>query len=394
MFRSTTFGQIVKLLDRGLFKKVVKGYGSDKYCKGFRTWDHLMAGLFSQFSGSRSLRDLEISFNANQAMHYHTGSGQIKRSTLSDANQMRDSRVFEAIAKELIAGENRELQAILHTLEGLKLSLFDSTAIRVAGRGSEWTQATKTRQYQGLKLHVQFACEEEKLAAFNLTSTNVNDVTAALDFDLEAGHIYIYDKGYCDYNWWNKIQEADSYFITRVKNNAAYEVLEDRAIPVEDKSYVLSDQTIALKNKHPRGDKRNELAGRSLRLVRVKNPEDGIEYTLISNLLTERASYIGRYYKQRWSIELLFKWMKQNLKLTRFLGQNENAIRIQIYTAIIAYVLLHRFKKLCTHHFDRMIDLMAWVRTTLSFNLRLTGPPPKPNDPSQGGAQLCLNFGW
>jgi putative transposase len=394
VFRSTTFGQIVKLLDRGMFRRVVKSHGSDKYSKGFRTWDHLMACLFSQLSGSKSLRDLEVSFNANRAMHYHAGSREIKRSTLCDANQTRDSHVFGAIARELLSTENKELQAVLHTLENAKLSVLDSTAIRIMGRGSEWTEETKTRQYQGLKLHVQFSPEEERFEHFNVTASNVNDVTAALDFPLVSGHIYTYDKGYCDYNWWNKIQEADSYFITRVKNNAAYEVLEDRAIPVADQSYVLSDQTITLKNKHPRGGKRNELAGKSLRLVRVKNPEDGREYTLISNLLIERASYIGRYYKQRWSIELLFKWLKQNLKLTRFLGQNENAIRIQIYTAIIAYILLHRFKKLCTHHFDRMIDLMAWIRTALAFNLKLTDPPRKRNDPSHGEAQLCLNFGW
>ncbi len=217
MYKHNTFGEILKLLDRKIVTESIRKHSSDKYSKGFGTWNQLVAMIFSQLSDCKSLRDLEIRFNAKSQNHYHFGSKALKKSTLSDANKNRDNIVFRDIANALIKWQGKEIKDVV--------SLIDSSTIRVSARGSDWTKATKTRCGQGLKLHIQCGVDNKLIEAASITPTNVNDITEAKEFVLEEGRIYIFDKGYLDFNWWNKIACMNSYFVTRIKKNTAYKII-------------------------------------------------------------------------------------------------------------------------------------------------------------------------
>lgn len=362
----STFGKILKLLDMKLIKKAVADHESDKYSKGFGTLEQLVSLLFVQFSKSRSLRDLEIKFNVKKQRLYHINMPQIRRSTLSEANQKRKNEVFRDIADGMIKTQGQEVNEVV--------SLIDSSTIRVAGRGSEWTEATQTSRGKGLKLHIQCGGKDFGIESASITATNVNDITQAQKFELKEGNVYVFDKGYMNFNWWNKIDMTGAYFVTRIKKNTAYQILENRSIAACS-SKIIRDCIVKLTNTHPRGGCRNLLAGKPLRLVTIYDKEHDKQYTFISNLHEAKADDIANYYKQRWGIELLFKWLKQNLKITKFLSENENAIKTQIYVAIIAYILIGMFKKLVGNSFTRTIDLMSWISITLLSPYRNLIPP-------------------
>jgi len=353
MYKSSTFGQISKLIDKKLVEKIVNEHNANKHSKGFNCWNHLIALLLGQFMGSKSLRELEIQFNAKKNWHYHAKVGEIRRSTLSDANQKKSSEIFRQIAQEMVKSQNREVKDVV--------SLIDSSIIRVDGRGSQWTQETQTRHGKGLKLHIQFANKSKNIEFASVTGTNVNDITEAWKIEPKEGKIYVFDKGYCNYNWWHKIDENKAYFVTRIKKNAAYKIIKERPVSKGIRS-VVSDCIIELTNKHPRSGSVNLLAGKLLRLIEFRDKRHGNTYFFISNLLDTEADEIADLYKERWQVELLFKWLKQNLKIKKFLGQSENAIKIQIYIAIIAYVLIQVLKKLCKALFARDIDLMVLIK--------------------------------
>lgn len=372
MYKNNTFSEILKLIDRGMVATAVGKHESDKHNKGFTTWNQLVAMIFSQLSGCRSLRDLEIRFNAKSQNHYHLRSRILKRSTLSDANKNRSSDVFRDIARELISNQGEEIKEVV--------SLIDSSIIRVDGRGSGWTDDTETRCGKGLKLHIQCGSDGRLVEKISVTSTNVNDVTEVQNFDLENGKIYVFDKGYTDFNWWNKIDQSGADFVTRIKKNTAYRIIKERVIDECAAENIISDKIIELTNKHPGGGRKNLLAGKPLRLVEIYDKQHKKTYQFISSLLSEKAEVIAGYYKQRWGIELLFKWLKQNLKLTKFLAENENAIKIQIYIAIITYMLLGMFKRLCGGSFTRSIDLLSWIRIAIySSHTPLKPHPKKPS---------------
>lgn len=328
------------------------------------------------------MRDLEVQFNAKKQSLYHIRMAEIKRSTLSEANQKRASEVFRDIAEGMIKAQGQEIKDVV--------SLIDSSNIRVAGRGSEWTKPTETRCGKGLKLHIQFANKTESIEFASITGTNVNDITEAQKFELENGKIYVFDKGYLDFNWWNKIAMTNAYFVTRTKKNTAYKVIEEKST-ADCSDLIIKDCIIELRNKNPRGGAKNLLAGKALRLVEVYDKEHDKKYEFISNLLDATADEIADYYKQRWRIELLFKWLKQNLKVTKFLSENENAIKIQIYVAIIAYVLIGMLKRLSGDRFKRSIDLMSWIRIAI-FSSHTTLRPPIDRKSSINPNQLTMNI--
>ena len=379
MYKNTIFSQILKLLDRDLVKKAVSSHKSDKYCKSFSSWSHLVTMLFAQFNDSRSLRDVVVRFNSHQETHYHLRTQAVKKSTLSDANRNRDSNVFADIALGLINSGNKEIKDLV--------SLIDSSIIRVDGRGSDWTEATRTRCGKGLKLHIEMTQSAETIRSMSITGTNVNDITEARKIGLCKGQTYVFDKGYANYNWWHEINEAGGYFVTRLKHNAAFKVIKELSI-ADCSDKILSDKIIILTNRNPGGKRRNLLVGKELRLVEIYDEEHDKRYSFISNIFDKSADEISIYYKQRWGIELLFKWLKQNLKLTKFLGESENAIKIQLYVAIIAYILIGLFKKLCSLGFERSIDLLSWIKVTI-FSTK-TFVPPGGLKINQQSSQLAL----
>ncbi len=360
MYRISRFHHLMKALPQNTFDRVVQTHQADKHSKGFNCWHQLIAMVYAQLSGASSLRVLETGFNSQRTQHYHLGVAPIRRSTLSEANSKRNTEVFADAAKLLMSQAKRSLRR-----EGEELLyLLDSTPLTLKGRGFDaWTSGNSTRHTQGIKLHVLYAGHEEIPVQHSFTAANVNDIDEGRKLAIEAGAVYVFDKGYCDYNWWNQINEQQAKFVTRFKRNAALAVECTRVIPAKDAAIVLKDEIVHFANKHPRGGRKNHYKC-SLRRITVARAEHDSPLVLATNDMVSPAVTIARHYKDRWGIELFFKWIKQHLKIKSFLGRSENAVRIQILTALITYLLLAIYRK-TQHYTGSLWLLLAEVRATL-----------------------------
>jgi putative transposase len=336
MLSLSRFQELLKSIPRAVFAAGTARHQADKHSKGFGCWDQLVVMLYAQLSGAASLREVETGFNAHAGHHYHLGTRQVRRSTLAEANAKRTPQVYADLAAALMGSVGRTLRREGQAL----LAALDSTSITLKGGEFEaWTAPTRTRNTQGVKLHLQYAVAEGLPMRAGISLANVNDITAVADWPLAAGMRYVFDKGYCDYGWWQKIADAGSTFVTRFKRNAKLRVVETRPIPAAAAGIILSDEIVLLSNTHPRGGKRNPCTIRLRRIV-VARPGHDTPLVLASNDLGCDAQAIADDYRQRWQIELFFKWIKQHLKIKRFLGQSEGAVRIQLLTALIAYLLV------------------------------------------------------
>lgn len=358
MFSISTFQKLLKGLPREKFDGMVKNRHADKYAKKFGHWQHLIAMMYAQLSGASSLRTLEVGFNSHQSHHYHLNATSIKRSTLADANNNRSLDVFSDTAAWLIGQVSRKLRS-----DGDELMyLLDSTSLTLKGREFDrWTSENRTRNTQGIKVHVLLDATTSSPDWYSFSSANVNDITKAWDVPLRQGALYVFDKGYCDFSWWHAIDQAGAFFVTRFKSNAGLKVIEERAIPA-DASNVLKDEIVELKHKRAGG--RNNQYVKPLRRVTIVRPDHPTPLILATNDLKSTALDIAQRYKERWGIELFFKWIKQHLKIKTFLGTTENAVRIQVLTALISYMLVALYKQ---RHAVKMTlwECLVFVRETL-----------------------------
>ena len=350
---------ILKALPRGAFDRIVNSHQADKHSKGFGCWDQLVAMVYAQLSGASSLRVLETGFNSQCTHHYHLGTAPIRRSTLADANVKRKAEVFAETAQLLMSQAKRSLRRECEEL----LYLLDSTSITLKGRGFDtWTSGNGTRNTQGIKLHILYAGNEEVPIHHSFTAPNINDIDEGVKLKIEPGAVYVFDKGYCDYSWWHQINAQKALFVTRFKRNAALKVESALPIPAEDADAVLNDETVRFANLHPRGGRKNHYQ-ESLRRVTIARPGHD-PLVLATNDLVSAATAIAQRYKERWGVELFFKWIKQHLRIKNFLGRNENSVRIQILTALITYLLLALYRK-AQNYAGSLWILLAEVRATL-----------------------------
>lgn len=361
MFRITTFHELLKGLPRGTFDRVVKKHRADKYCKSFSHWDHLIAMMYAQLSGTSGLRPLQTAFNSHEKHLYHLGTAPIKRSTLADANEKRADTVFSEVATWLMGQVSGQLRKESKEL----MFLLDSTSVTLKGREFDrWTSNNATRNTQGIKLHVLLEASSQIPAWTQFSAANVNDVTLAAAVPLLDGALYVFDKGYCDYNWWHTLGLAGARLITRFKYNAGLKVVEDRDIPAEDQGLVLHDQIVKFKGRNLGKGRLNKHFDQPLRRVTIVRPDKPTPLVLATNDFTMSASEIGQRYKERWAIELFFKWIKQHLKIKKFLGRTENAVRIQILTALISYLLVALHKQ--RHNLEQSLwDCLCLIRVAL-----------------------------
>jgi len=341
MYTNTRFCELLKALPKNTFRHCVDQFQSDKHNKGFDSWDHLISMIYAQLSGSRSLRELEVSYNALASHHYHLDCGPIKRSTLSDANAKRDAAVFESFCNILLSQAHGRLRRDVKDL----LYLLDSSPICLFGRGYEWTQGRSMPHVPGLKLHLLYAPESMLPCSAKVTRSTVNDLEYGRETEIEPGAKYVFDKGYCDYNWWYRIDQTGAFFVTRLKRNAAVKVCNAYHILENDKAFILSDDVIQFKNKHPGGGRINQYM-KPLRRIVVHREDHDQPIVIVTNQMQTPAREVAEDYKRRWAIELWFKWIKQNLKIKQFLGRSENAVKIQLLTALITYLLAYIYRKL------------------------------------------------
>lgn len=354
MYRNTRFGELLKGLPRQMFEKNVFTYQGDRHSKGFTCWDQLLAMLFAQISGCKSLREIEAGFNSQSAAHYHLGCREIKRSTLADANAKRNVEVFSSTCEQLMQRVHRGVRSELKDL----LYLLDSTPIPLKGRGYEWAEEKHNHRTKGLKVHMLYAPEMAMPVHTAVTYANVNDVEQGREIAIESGATYVFDKGYCDYNWWYKLHQSNAFFVTRLKKNAGIEPVKSLKVPSDAKEQgILEDAEIVFKSRRPGGSRINAYHGTPLRRILVDRPDKDSCLVIVTNDFSRSAIEIAGLYKKRWSIELFFKWLKQNLKIKSFVGQSENAVRIQLYTALIAYLLAY----LCHRAGKSAQSLKLWV---------------------------------
>ena len=337
MFRITNFHELMKGLPRSAFDRMVRERNADKYCKNFGHWEHLIAMLYAQLSGASGLRPLEASFNAHASHHYHLGVSSIRRSTLAGANDKRSDAVFGDITTWLMGKVSRKLRSDSEEL----MYLLDSTSITLKGKNfDEWTFEKRNRNTQGIKLHVLYDAHRNVPVWTDFSAANVNDVERATAVPLEEGARYVFDKGYTNYNWWSSINDAKALFVTRFKRNAGLKVKGNLEIPQDAAGVVLADEIVQFKSRNPGGKRVNEYFGKQLRRITIARPDKDTPIVLATNDFTSTALEIAQRYKERWGIELFFKWIKQHLKIKHFLGRSENAVRIQILTALISYLLV------------------------------------------------------
>lgn len=360
MSHNNSFANLIKLLNPSILESAIATHESDKYSKNMNTKTHLFALMFTQIINPHSLRDLEIQLSSFQKNMAHMGMNKVTRSSFSDANRTRSSDTFKDIVEKLIPLSQLSLGELTDCI-----SILDSSTITIKGRGSEWTEDTKIRTGQGLKIHAEYLYGNESINSIYIKPTNINDITASYDLEIRDGWTYLFDKGYYDYNWWHRIHISNAFFVTRAKKNAKITILKERKLDKKLNPYIKSDNYVVVGKKHISGGKLNSLVNTTLRLIVAINPEDNKEYTFITNNLSESPSVIAGYYKMRWAIELLFKWLKQNLKIKKFLCRNENGIKVQIYAAIITYILLGMYKRMHGNHFNRMIDLISHMKTVM-----------------------------
>jgi IS4 transposase len=340
MFRISRLQQVMKALARDRFQGVVDAHEGDKHSKGFSCWDQLLVMSYGQLAGAHGLRDIEVGFNQQRAHHYHLGTCEVRRSTLADANRKRNPEVFAEVARRLMAQVERGVRRQSERL----MYLLDATAITLAGDGfDQWTQATRTDHHRGVKLHMMYAVPAQAPCAASITAAKVNDFTEGVKLPLQAGAVYVFDKGYYDFGWWLRINQAKAIFVSRFKRNVRLQVLKQRRVPRQATGVVLSDETVRFANRTPRGGHRNPYT-RPLRRIVVARPEHDTPLVLATNDLRSAALTIARRYQDRWQIELFFKWIKQHLQIKRFVGRSENAVRIQILIALITYLLVALYR--------------------------------------------------
>lgn len=340
MFSISRFHALMNLVPRGVFQRSVAHHAADKHGKGFSRWRQLQVMVYAQLSHADSLRTVVAGFNAQASHHYHLGAAPVRRSTLADANRKASPEVFADLVRALMGQAQRKVRRELGPL----LHLLDSTSITLKGPGFDgWTRSTRTRNTQGIKLHVMHTVPAQVPCWAEFSPANVNDIDMGRTLPLQAGQRYVFDKGYCDYAWWHAIDTAGATFVTRFKRNAALRVEATRDIPDADRDHVVADEVVRFAYRHNRAGHTNPYAA-PLRRVTVVRPGGAKPLVLATNDLDSPARVIAAQYKARWGIELFFKWIKQHLAIKRFLGRSETAVKIQILTALIAYllVLLHR----------------------------------------------------
>ena len=324
------FAQLVEFLDCFKFRRIVAKYQGDRYIKSFSCWNQLLVMMFGQLSNREGLRDLIVALEAHWRKLYHLGMGKsVTRSNLAKANEQRDYRIFEDFAYHLVAEARSKSTEKIFGFDG-HVYAFDSTTIDLCLEVFEWAKFRKHKG--GIKIHTLYDIEAQVPAFFHITTASTNDIKAMSEIPYEKGAYYIFDRGYNDFSNLFKIEQIEATFVVRAKKNLKFEQTSwKRRLPKN----VLSDSTIEFTVYKSSKD-----YPIPLRRVVYYDEEHGRTFVFLTNNFVLPAPIIAELYRNRWSVELFFKWLKQHLKIKKFWGTSENAVRIQIYCAIITYCLV------------------------------------------------------
>jgi IS4 transposase len=343
--QNSVFHSLLKHVPGNKFDHIVEEHGADDLVRRLTTKRQFVALLYGQFSGATSLREIVTGMESHETRLYHLGAAPVKRSTMSDANTNRPWQVFSELFTQML----KQAHSGLRRAGEDAVRLIDSTSLRLSSLSEDW--ATFSTDVFGAKAHIVYDPNADYPIYFAVTPANINDITAAKAMPIEPGATYVYDLGYYDYGWWAKIDDAGCRFVTRLKNNTPFVVVEENRVP--QNSNIISDcighlpERLAQSRKNPL-----QVPVREIQVTL----DTGKVLRIVTNDLDAPAEQIADLYKQRWQIELFFRWIKQTLRIKHFIGVSENAVRIQIAVALIAYLILRLAK-----------DAQKTVRSQLEF---------------------------
>ena len=324
------FAQLISFLNEDKFRRIVNKYQGNRYIKHFTCWNQLLSLMFGQLSNRESLRDLIVALDAHHSKCYHLGMGRnVSRSSLARTNQNRDYHIFEEYAYYLVNEARKKRVTDIFKLGG-NVYAFDSTTIDLCLSVFWWAKFRKKKG--GIKVHTLYDVETQIPAFFHITEASVHDSKAMNEIPYESGSYYIFDRAYNNFKMLYRIHQIGACFVVRAKKNLQYKPVKwKRRLPKN----VLSDMSIQLTGFYPK-----QYYPEPLRLVRYWDEEQKREFVFLTNATHISALQVADLYKNRWQVELFFKWLKQHLKIKKFWGITENAVRIQIYAAICTYCLV------------------------------------------------------
>jgi hypothetical protein len=325
------FSQLVEFLPQRVFDRITDKYKGNKSIKHFSCWNQLLCMIFGQLSYRESLRDLIIVIEAHQSKVYHLGFGKnVSRSNLSKANETRNFKIFEEFANHLITLAQSKNSNEKFEIKG-NIYAFDSSTIDLCLSVFCWAHFRKTKA--GIKLHTLFDVNTQIPVFIHITEANVHDVNAMDVIDYEPLAYYIFDRVYVDYERLFRITKAKAFFVVRSKSNVKFKRMYSNKI---DKSTGIKyDQIGKIEGYYSSKDYPEKI-----RKVKFFDADKKKLLIFLTNNFELKAQEIALLYKQRWQVELFFKWIKQHLKVKTFWGTTENAVRIQINIAIITYCLV------------------------------------------------------
>ena len=361
------------------FEALVDEHRTDARVRRLTTRGQLVALLYGQLSGASSLREIETAMASHTNGLYHLGASEVSRSTLADANGQRSHAVFSGLFAHMAGMAGRGFRRASADM----VRLIDSTGIRLSGMASQW--ACFSKGVHGAKAHLIYDPDAQAPLYLEVTTARVNDITVAKHMPIEPGATYVFDLGYYDYGWWARLDQAGCRLVSRLKSNTPLTLAREQALP--EGTGLIYDRIGHLPERLS-STRRNPFAD-PVREIGVRLPS-GKALRVVTNDLDAPALEIADLYRRRWAIELFFRWVKQTLRIRHFLGRSENAVRIQIAVALIAYLLLklandaHRVTQ-SPLTFTRLVRANLMHKRDIDALLK----PPKPR---QNPNQLAWQF--
>lgn len=367
---STLLRQLLQPISRYEFQKHVDFFKAEKHSKGLSCWNQFAAMVFAQYTNQTSLKSIESGLLANNRCLYHLGITKTSKSTLAYANEIRDYRVYEHLFYYLY-GKVKRIAPKHRFRFSNKLSSVDATIIDLCKTSFPWAGFRKTKS--GIKLIVKLNHSGYMPEDVRIKTARNHEKPSVNHFMFEKDEIVAFDKGFSDYRFFANLYNNGSYFVTRLKKNARYEILSD--VPVKHKN-ILSENIISFTGY---GSKKK--CPMKLRMIISYDPDTDNTITLITNNFTLSSKTIAAIYKERWQIEILFKMLKQYLKIKKFYGNSKNAVLTQVYIALICFLLLAyvRFLHNVILPLSQLVALLRFnifMKRKLADIFELIGKPP------------------
>lgn len=382
------FSQVVEFLPARLFDKFIIEYEGNKKVRSFTCWNQLLCMMFGQLSNRDSLRDLIVCLEAHCSKYYHLGLGKnISRSTLADANEKRDYRIYEQFAYEMIdiarscCLDDNDFRL---NLKG-NVYAFDATIIDLCLNVFWW--ATFRKAKGAVKLHTLYDVKTSIPSFVHISAGDVHDVNGLDTLIYEAGAYYILDRGYVDFDRLYMIHQRHAFFVTRAKRNTR--LIRMYSSKVNKKAGVRSDQIVCLSGFYSK-----QYYPEKIRRIKFYDQDQQRSFVFLTNNFTLKAKNIAALYKYRWKVELFFKWIKQHLKIKSFWGTSQNAVKTQVYIAFITYTLVAIIKSklslnLSTYEILQILGISLFDKTPLN---QLLAEPLYQNVKEQYCNQLKFNL--